>query len=631
MFQRTARRAVAVGAAIGLAAAGLTVLSAPAFAAGSATIQINTTGNIGTGQTISVQGNAGGPSAPALYVAVCETTPTASNCDQSLTGFGTPTAHIQQVTPDPTTGAWGPVNFFVRTTIITGNTPGGFNCITAGTCIIGTTNSMNPADHTYDSTTPLAPLGPTVSITPNGGLSGDVVSLTGSGFPAANTTTGAVLNTTLNVGQCGFPPTATSCDGNLGDYAQATVDANGHVAATNVTLHFPFTDFGSTSRTCLVANSCIVGTSNAGNNADQTNTAGAFVQNLTPQPGVTISGISNQTGTSAARPGDVITAAGAHWTPSGAVTAALCDTTGANCDATGLTGSTLAVDTSGNLSGTATVDSSATTGARTLLITQGANSALTNLTILGAPTLSVNPGSGGVGATIQVAGSNWNPGSSVTISEVGPAIPNTVTVTADSGGAITGTVVVSSASTTAISATAGALSTSVPFSTSALTCNVPTGGNCALQQNVVLVLTGGQLSQTLSGSTVTMPPLTLTGAAQVSNGSLNTDTVVDARGGQAGWTLNARMTDLTNGATPTPNGTITAGSVSWTPSCATTAGTATVTAGTTTHLSTSDQLFCQTASGQPGGTFTADSPLSVPVAATQDAGTYNAIVTLTLS
>jgi hypothetical protein len=148
-------RAVVMGislvGAFGLLLSGTAVLATSASAAGKATITYSPS-VVSNGQTITVSGNAGGPGAPDLYVAVCENTPTASNCDQSLAGIGTPQAHILQVTPNQTTGAWGPVSFYVRQTIVTGHTPGGFDCKAAGTCVIGTTNSANPADHTYDST-----------------------------------------------------------------------------------------------------------------------------------------------------------------------------------------------------------------------------------------------------------------------------------------------------------------------------------------------------------------------------------------------------------------------------------------------------------------------------------------------
>lgn len=634
-FQRTARRAVAVGAAVALAAAGLTVLSSPAFAAG-ATIQINTLGNIGTGQTISVSGNAGAANAPDLYVAVCESTPTASNCDQSLSGFGTPTAHIQQVTPDPTTGAWS-TSFFVRTTIVTGHTPTpGFNCLTTATCVIGTTDSADPTNHTYDSTAPLSPrLGPNVTLSSSTGVNGDVITVTGTGYPAAttpNSGTSTPLNTALNVGLCGFPPSASNCDGTLAHYPVVNVDASGHFT-TPLTLNFPFTDFASVSHSCTAANSCIVGTSNQANNADQTNTAGALIRNV-PGASLAIASVTGQTGTTAARSGNAINVTGANWDPSGAITAKLCNTGGANCDATGITNNTLATDGSGNLTGGAVVDASATTGSRSLVISQGTHVKSAPITILGTPTLAGNPAGGGAGTAVTLNGSNWNPGSTVTLQGMagaGASADPATTVTASATGSISGSYTVNDPATTAIQASSGTLTASQAFSTSALSCNVPAGGSCALTQNIHFLANPGQLQQSLAGGDVDLGAITLTGKDQSINGSIKTDTVTDARGSSAGWALTAKLSDFTNGGTPTTHGTIPAANLAWTPSCAVTSGGATPVAGSSTALSNTDQSFCSVPSGTGNGVYTADAALTLTVPATADAGTYNAILTLTLS
>ncbi|MGH8961655.1 MAG: hypothetical protein ACRDWT_10775 [Jatrophihabitantaceae bacterium] len=629
---RGVRRLAALGA-LGLAATFLTVTGVgPAQASGSATVHIDTTGRIGTGQTIQVSGNAGatGSNIPDLYVAVCEGTPTASNCDQSLSGFGTATAHIQQVTPDPSTGAWS-TSFFVRTTIVTGNTPGGYNCMTAGTCIIGTTNSANPADHTYDATTPLANLGPAITLSSSTGVDGNTVAVSGSGFPVANTSTGAAISQAVNIGLCGFPPTATSCDGNLAHYAPATV-SNGQLPSTNVTLHFPFTDFGSAAHTCTAANQCIVGTSNATNQADQSFTAGALVQNV-PAATLHIGSVTGQSVTTAARAGDTVNLTGVNWDSSGAITAQLCDTSGATCDASGLTGSTLAADGSGNLTGGVSVDASATTGARSIEVSQGAHVVSANISILGTPTLSGSPASGGTGTSVNITGANWNPGSTVTLQGTtvsGNSSDPAVTVTASGTGAISGSYLVNDASTSSILAFSGALSASQAFSFTSNDCTVPTAGSCSVQQNVTFKANPGVLEQSQGGGSIDLGSLTLNGQDQNLTGAINTDTVTDARGTSAGWLLNARLTDLTNGGTGA-NDTISASNMGWAPVCAKTSGGATPAAGSPGTLSNSDQLFCSVPTGTGNGIYTADSALNLLVPATADAGTYNAILTLTLS
>ncbi|MGR6997780.1 hypothetical protein ACU686_06100 [Yinghuangia aomiensis] len=72
--------------------------------------------------------------------------------------------------------------------------------------------------------------------------------------------------------------------------------------------------------------------------------------------------------------------------------------------------------------------------------------------------------------------------------------------------------------------------------------------------------------------------MTLNGEAQTVKTNLNQVTVLDARGGNLGWSLTGSMTDLV-----AANGTdkIPAGNLSWTPSCAAGTGSlSTVTNGT---------------------------------------------------
>lgn len=641
---RTLRRGVGLLAAAGLAAATLTVISAPAHAAG-ASIHVLTTGNLGNGQIIQVEGNAGAANASDLFVAMCEGAPTKNNCVTSLSGFGTPTAYILQVTPDPSTGAWGPFNFMVRTTLVTGNTPAGFNCLTAGTCLIGQTSQADPSNHSFDATQSLD-LGPTVSLSSSTGVNGDVITVSGTGYPARSTTTGDALNTPLNVGLCGFPPSATNCDGTLSHYPSVNVDSNGHFS-TSLTLNFPFTDFASTVHTCTAAGSCIVGTSNQQNPADLTNNGGALIQNI-PAATLSVTSVTGQTVTTAARAGDTVNLTGGSWDASGAITAQLCDTSGANCDASGISSSTIATDGSGNLTGGAVIDASATTGARTLKVSQGAHVASASITILGTRAIVLTPSSGGPGTTVTVTGSNWDPSESIDVGGMTAVLgatsdPIKSGASANSSGAFTQTFVVNDPATAFIVAANHTDTTkhaSAPFGTSLNECTVPDGDQCQLQQNVTFLAKHGVLKQSQSGSTVFLDAdsstpgvqdLQLDGTEQHVTGDLNTDTVTDARGTSAGWTLNAKVSDFTNGATPTTNGTIAATNLAWVPACAVTSGGATPTVGTSTTLSNSDQLLCSVPSGTGNGVYTADAGLTLTVPATADAGTYNAILTLTLS
>lgn len=182
---------------------------------------------VADGTTISVRGNAGKPNAPQLYVAVCETTPTATNCDQSIEGFGTPKAHILQVKPNKTTGAWGPVNFFVRQVIVTGDSEGGFDCKKAGTCVIGTTNAFNPKDHTYNVTAPLNfSAAPIPTLPPTLPASDGALTVASTTLAAGGSTTvsgsGFAPQTPVTVGMYSTPV----------KLATATTDANGSFSTT---------------------------------------------------------------------------------------------------------------------------------------------------------------------------------------------------------------------------------------------------------------------------------------------------------------------------------------------------------------------------------------------------------------
>lgn len=214
--------------AIGLVATVLSTLLLSLLVAGSAraaALSITySPGTVSDGATISVSGNAGGPNAPDLYVAVCEDTPTASNCDQSLAGIGGSQAHILVVSPNPTTGAWGPVNFYVRQVIVTGHTPGGFDCKAHGTCVIGTTNSVNPTDHTYNVTKtldfgstpePPAPPTPSVTVTPSAAPTTPTATPTGSSTPTATSSSSAPSGSSTPgpTGPTSSTPTATSTGG----------------------------------------------------------------------------------------------------------------------------------------------------------------------------------------------------------------------------------------------------------------------------------------------------------------------------------------------------------------------------------------------------------------------------------
>ena len=102
----------------------------------------------------------------------------------------------------------------------------------------------------------------------------------------------------------------------------------------------------------------------------------------------------------------------------------------------------------------------------------------------------------------------------------------------------------------------------------------------------------------------------------------------DFRGGPAGWSLTGKVTDFTG-----PGAKIDAGALSWSPSCATKAGSpSTCQAGSAGAVGSSGATLASTPNAAlTGGEFTVDAGLSLNVPAFTPVGTYSGVLTLTLS
>lgn len=682
---RTFRRGVGILAAIGLGAATLTVLSGSASAApGDATISASDVTDLNTTQVISVSGNAGplstdnnGSAAggvpdtvyPALYISMCTLPLTASGCDTDtyinptttpVTGDPATDPHVRRVVP-AANGDWGPVDFLVRKTLANGD--GVFQCGdgTNGTveCVVGSANAPRPTDHSYDAITPILTFAPAaINITTPGPHSnGQTVEVVGSNFPmntVLNTGTGSYDPTTkpISLFQCKLPVTGG------GDCDSAAL------TPTTVSTTGSFTQNVVVSDTVEGMNcgvvTCGFGSIKSPPGApDMWSVYGPGTLDFPTPPHAEAVALNNrgtqyaaapQTGTATAtRIGKSISIAGEGFAASTAFTAELCDADGSsNCSAANypVPGAMLTSTATGAISTHANVAAGASVGVHTVRFTQGALVVVTpSFLIQGTPTIAA-PATAVLGHSITVTGSMWDPGTSgSTPPSANPTVTvaagtSSTTVSPDANGAFSVNLTVNDPAATQITATSGAsgwLLTAAPsaFSYVALadSCIVvsPTPGNCQLFQDVNLQVTGGDLSMEKDPGIVLMSPITLNGTDQTSTGNVRQVDVTDARGSSAGWTLNASLNDLTTGGGVNPNTTLAASSFTWDPDCVTTSGGATVTAGTSTNLSNSDQVFCQTASGQGGGIFSANSPLSVPVPATQAAGLYVGILTLTLS
>ena len=104
-------------------------------------------------------------------------------------------------------------------------------------------------------------------------------------------------------------------------------------------------------------------------------------------------------------------------------TVEFCNTSGSSCD-TALTapGKVLSTDGSGQLVGRVRVPATATTGLRAIKLTQGTNTSLTPITIIGTGTLSISPSNGGPGTVVATTGGDFSPSEAIVTSAY---IPNT--------------------------------------------------------------------------------------------------------------------------------------------------------------------------------------------------------------
>jgi hypothetical protein len=357
------------------------------------------------------------------------------------------------------------------------------------------------------------------------------------------------------------------------------------------------------------------------------------------------------------RAGAAISFTGVDFTASATSgTASLCDSNGTT-GCTALTGVSISVDSLGALTGSGSIPAAATAGAHKLVVTTGAAATLrgagSNFAVLGVPSITLSPATGGPGQAIVVSGSNFDPGKTLFLVDIALAAPTTVlggpvVVTSDANGNFT-----SPATTGALQAVTGmdavaaglaspdglnqAVATFNLTATSCVAANIPTvTGTCAVVQTVQQQVTGTSLNTTEAGPTVAMGEIKLNGIAQTGHGNLKQVTVIDARGTLTGWTVTGSITDLTsNPGAPLPqkvgNHTLPKTGISWTPACAAVDGIAgEITAGAAGTL-VDGALLCSAAPGGGGGTFTGDAPIDIQVASSKAAGLYVGTLTLTLT
>lgn len=243
--------------------------------------------------------------------------------------------------------------------------------------------------------------------------------------------------------------------------------------------------------------------------------------------------------------------------------------------------------------------------------------------------ISLGSASGDPGAGVTVSGSNFTPGATVTLAgrSGDRQTADTATVTANAQGSFSGTLVVNDTTTTGIVAyEGGSWNADKGAGPAAYVVNdntpVPDGS-----QKLTTTVKAGTLSMSQAGDSVALSAVDF-GQGGASTGSLNTVTVKDFRGGPAGWSLTGKVTDFTG-----PGAKIDAGRLSWTPACATKAGSpSTCKAGSAGTVGTSGATLASTPNGTlTGGQFTVDAGLSLDVPAFTPPGSYSGVLTLTLT
>ncbi|WP_345678853.1 hypothetical protein [Yinghuangia aomiensis] len=341
------------------------------------------------------------------------------------------------------------------------------------------------------------------------------------------------------------------------------------------------------------------------------------------------------TGPAESHAGWEIDLSGSNFAPNATPQLSLCGADGGNCDAARFASNTLAIDGQGKLTGKATLSadpSKVPAGSYTVKVSDGVKSASYPINItMYVPAdpreAKASPNVAGVGETVTISGKNWRVNSNVSVVGMkadGSLIGTTQSMFTDAWGSFSAPFTITDPDIVNIRVREGISATKlvlIPFTVRTTPL---------LSQGVSVSLAPGALSMTQAGDGLNFGSVTLNGEAQTVKANLNQVTVLDARGGNLGWSLTGSMTDLV-----AANGTdkIPAGNLSWTPSCAAGAGSlSTVTNGTAGALGTTPSALCSVASNgaTSGGKFTGDAEISLTTPQFAAAGAYTGTLTLTL-
>ncbi|MFJ6566313.1 beta-xylosidase [Streptomyces sp. NPDC091292] len=244
--------------------------------------------------------------------------------------------------------------------------------------------------------------------------------------------------------------------------------------------------------------------------------------------------------------------------------------------------------------------------------------------------ISLDAASGKPGAFVEVRGSKFTAGATVTLAGRAGATETAdrTTVTADAQGSFTGSLGVNDKATTGVVAYEGAAWSDEKGAGPAAYVVIDDTPLPENSQKLTTSVQAGTLSMSQAGDTVAMAPVDF-GKGGFSRGSLNTVTVKDFRGGPAGWSLTGKVTDFKG-----PGGaTIAASKLGWTPVCTTKEGSpSTCVAGSPGTVGSAGATLASAPNGAiTGGEFTVDARVSLNVPAFTAPGAYSGVLTLTLS
>ena len=385
-----------------------------------------------------------------------------------------------------------------------------------------------------------------------------------------------------------------------------------------------------------------------------------WTNDIVAPPHVFVTGVENQhVDTHARNAGDTLTFEGPGWPESGTVNAVeLCDLPDGTGTCHGLDALSASVDAEGVLTGTgdvpvavadvpgdwylrATVDTTESDDGMTELFSQ--------LTILDHPVLTLSPDEGGIGSTVTLGGTGWNPLAAMEAQVIDPPDGEFGTATIDENGVLSGTISITSDDAdqaradfedpvmTIEARDVDALTTNesntAEFTLLWVVIEVEEGEGLSLFQLVEFELEGDTLIFSQVGAVIVMETLTIDGTDQVSTGAINQVEVNERRGTLEGWEIFGHLqTDLLqtgqDAENPEEHRYIPAEDLTWDPVCTPiTSDPGEIITGDPNHLA-APTLLCQ---GDPGGGITqGDADLELQVPSTQAAGFHSAVLELEL-